>query len=401
MIGWWQHWYVPYVKLRNKKGNKLQDFFKAFEVDRFFGQEGGINWDLMPYLGRLESIFHTENALTVVASHNKHRKTSRHQWGSIFTLAFGELTMQKPEMGVDDTGLGRWVWMKFTGCSGHVMRVILAYHLNHSKSHQLHTAYAFQREHFWQDQLEIYIRKAMLCDLWTFLCTCQANGEWLILFINTNENMSNGHMQWMLTEDKLGMREVAMAWHPDLPLMTMFWWGKQLGKVPINGCWATDDLPEMAAGWLVFHKCPGDHYYQMIDIDAKVLLGENLLWIVCPPAQCLSCQIPCVKEKYRERITLHLNDHKVLEKLQWVYANVDCPLSPAQIKEVEHIDQVWAEGMTVAEKQCQKLAMGEVHFSPKVELAQQQKCLWTNIVHYNEAARWIWLTSGGRLNGVG
>ena len=59
--------------------------------------------------------------------------------------------------------------------------------------------------------------------------------------------------------------------------------GDRPGKVPIDGCWVMDDLYKIAAGWLAVHKCPGDHQIQMIDINAKVLLGENLLQIVQPP----------------------------------------------------------------------------------------------------------------------
>ena len=61
----------------NEKGNELCQFLWIFKVDGFFGQEARINWDLMPQSGKLEGMFHTENALEVVAGHNKHRKTSK------------------------------------------------------------------------------------------------------------------------------------------------------------------------------------------------------------------------------------------------------------------------------------------------------------------------------------
>ena len=99
----------------NEKGNELHQFLWIFKVNGFFGQEARINWDLMPQSGKLEGMFHMENTWEVVAGHNKHRKVSRRQYGGTFTLAFGELATKKLEMGIDETGLGRWVWMKFMG----------------------------------------------------------------------------------------------------------------------------------------------------------------------------------------------------------------------------------------------------------------------------------------------
>jgi hypothetical protein len=61
----------------NEKGNLLRAFIQRYEVDGFWGQEAGLNWDLMPHSGRLESMFRSENALYSVAAHNKHRTNSR------------------------------------------------------------------------------------------------------------------------------------------------------------------------------------------------------------------------------------------------------------------------------------------------------------------------------------
>jgi hypothetical protein len=91
----------------NHKGNDLHQFCKIFNVDRFFRQESNINWDLMPYLGRLPSMFQSEGALkTILAADNKHFHIKQQQWGGTFGLAFGELAIHKPEMGVDKTGFG-------------------------------------------------------------------------------------------------------------------------------------------------------------------------------------------------------------------------------------------------------------------------------------------------------
>ena len=229
--------------------------------------------------------------------------------------------------------------------------------------------------------------------------------QWSMIFVSSfasaggqMENVSSCSLTWMKTWQTDLCNEcwwktilVCKKWSwlntHNYHLTSTFMQGDRPGKVPINGCWVMDDLSKIVAGWLAVHKCPGDHQIQMIDINAKVLLGKNLLQIVWLPAWWLSCWIPQAKEKYKQKTMSHLKEHKVLEKLQQVYANIDGWLSPAQITEVECIDRVWVEGMIHAEKRCQKLVMGEVNFSPKIELVHQCKHLWTSIVQYKQGGK--------------
>ena len=198
--------------------------------------------------------------------------------------------------------------------------------------------------------------------------------------MDANENMTNGHMQRMLSEDDVGLRPVTMSKHPDLPLTPTHMRGNQPGRVPVDEVWATNDLPVDKAGWLAFYKCPGDHRVPMIEIDSRVLLGNDLIRIARPPARRLSCRIPRAKKCYQQRKISHFQRHKVLEKLHRVYGTSTSSLSAAQKVEMEKIDKVRVEGMKYAEKKCRKLAMGEVDFSPELGKARQRKLLWKKIV---------------------
>jgi hypothetical protein len=138
--------------------------------------------------------------------------------------------------------------------------------------------------------------------------------------MDANENMTNGHMERMLSSKDIGMRPVTLKNHPDLQLTPMYMRGLQPGWVPVDEVWATDDLPVDMAGWLAVHKCPGNHRVVMIEIDTKSLLGDDLLWITRPPARRLSCQIPRAKKNYQRRVISHFQKHRVLERLHRVYA---------------------------------------------------------------------------------
>ena len=77
----------------------------------FFGQESGLNWDLMPWSGCLDAILRTKNHMKTTAAHNVHHKVNHRQWGQwggTFAATFGKLATRVSEMGKDETGLGRW-----------------------------------------------------------------------------------------------------------------------------------------------------------------------------------------------------------------------------------------------------------------------------------------------------
>ncbi len=52
-----------------------------------------------------------------------------------------------------------------------------------------------------------------------------------------------------------------------------------------------------------------------------------------------------------------------------------------QQAQFESIDRMKTEGMIHAEKKCQSLCMGEVDFSPDVNIAKGQRYIWQMIVH--------------------
>ena len=65
------------INFNNEKGNLLRAFIHENELDGFFGQESGLNWDLMPRLGCLDAILRTKNHMKTTAAHNVHHKVNR------------------------------------------------------------------------------------------------------------------------------------------------------------------------------------------------------------------------------------------------------------------------------------------------------------------------------------
>jgi hypothetical protein len=51
---------------------------------------------------------------------------------------------------------------------------------------------------------------------------------------------------------------------------------------------------------------------------------------------------------------------------------------------LEKLDRIRSEGMLWAKKKCRKLAMGNVDFSPEVDLAKKRWWLWQQVVKKQE-----------------
>jgi hypothetical protein len=112
---------------------------KLINLDAFFGVEANINWKKMPEEGQLPELFHSENAISTVASNNTFENWGRKKQGGTFGLAFGQLASKVHDVG--SSNLGRWSWMLFQGWDGHKVRVVVAYQPCPSKDTQIGTVY--------------------------------------------------------------------------------------------------------------------------------------------------------------------------------------------------------------------------------------------------------------------
>jgi hypothetical protein len=77
----------------------------------------------------------------------------------------------------------------------------------------------------------------------------------------------------------------------------------------------------------------------MVDINSRVLFGDDLLHIVHPQARRLSCWNPCTKNKYTHHLSSHFKWHKLLNHLHTIYASVHGPLTESQQCERKGLSQ--------------------------------------------------------------
>ena len=233
---------IPAKVSSNNKVNAIRKYACKNDLDGFFGTEANINWKGMPGEGQLPILFHSENAIWMVTSYNTFENFGHKQQGSTFGLAFRQLVTKVQDVGSD--ALGRWSWMLFWGCDGHCMQVIVAYQPCHSNNLQVGTIY---QQHKWQ---QVHNGCPDLCphqkfhnDLIQLLQQWRQVQDHLILFIDANENTTNGPLHSALTGPRLLMREGVWLLHPLLPATPTFMAGSHSGSFLIDATYLSPDLP--------------------------------------------------------------------------------------------------------------------------------------------------------------
>ena len=212
------------INFNNKKGNLLRAFICENELDGFFVQESGLNWDLMPWSGCLDAILQTENHMKTTAAHNVHHKVNRQQWGGTFAATFGELATQVSEMGKDVMGLGRWSWMLCKGLNGHTTCIITAYNPNQSTRTKTKTIYC---------QHQSYLpEKGIPTWLWTWTA---------VVAIHRRKSHCFYWHEWRLTQRK----HWCYAW---------FGWAWNDRGSPLHPPWASSS-PHLPMQWPLWMPC--------------------------------------------------------------------------------------------------------------------------------------------------
>jgi hypothetical protein len=135
------------------------------------------------------------------------------------------------------------------------------------------------------------------------------------------------------TAPELQMREAISHWHPNPDGNTQ----PHITKVTpwVNGLliefmphWTSPLMP-LHCLHLLLHL--GDHCFNVLDVNAQVLVGDDdVLRIVCPLAHRLSCNLPKAVSAYTKLLMDHMRCHKVPSKLHHLYSMRDGNFTPEQ-----------------------------------------------------------------------
>ena len=82
----------------------------------------------------------------------------------------------------------------------------------------------------------------------------------------------------------LQMKDLILERHPRLRGTPTFHRGDRHGSKQKDTFAAILEIHAMACGWLSIHCSPGNHLAAVVDVKWRVLLGDDVLKLVCPVA---------------------------------------------------------------------------------------------------------------------
>jgi hypothetical protein len=192
--------------------------------------------------------------------------------------------------------------------------------------------------------------------------------------LDGNDDMRRGPIHSAFINCQL--RECILTKHGNKAVNT---YRRNTKNIPIDGIWISPSLEIRAGGYLGFDEVfPGtDHRTLWVDISYEYAFGHHMDPITKPQARRLQCKDPRLVKNFNRHYEKYLTKHNLLERAIELEKASSCPLSPKLQQEYIALDKLRYEGMAEAERKCRKLRMGQVGFSPTIQLAMRQIRAWS------------------------
>ena len=282
-----------------------------------------------------------------------------HQPGGTGIAVFNALSHKALKPGGDETGLGRWSWVRLRGTSGQVLRIVAAYRPCYSagplSTYQQHIRYLTA------NNCKDSPKDIFLLDLITAIKKWQNDGDLVIIMADMNEDVRN-------TPIKNAFRTVGLVegltTHHQRPPPT-----HNRGRHPIDGIFLPISLlDQCTTGYLEFSEAiPSDHRALWIDLAAHNVCSMEPEPIECPKARWLQCKDPCIIKWYNQLLLDIVAPHNVLQQIQHLNNTLHKPSSKFHTKkELNAIDHLLMEAKQGAENQCQNFKNGQVQWCLQV-----------------------------------
>jgi hypothetical protein len=217
-------------------------------------------------------------------------------------------------------------------------------------------------------------RAAFIDDLTAAASSWLESGDQLLIAIDANDDVRNCDLTRRFRE--LGLHEAVMARHGLQAPPTY-----NRGSLPIDAIYVSSTMLNLPCGYLAFGDAvPSDHRALWMDIPFPVAFGHSLPPVVRPKARRLKCTDPRIVDRYLSSFEAFLLKHHLPERAFDLQQRCTYPISVADAVEWERIDRLRVAGMKMAEKNCRRLQMGGVPWSPRVQECLQVIQVWHLIV---------------------
>lgn len=366
--------------LKNKQiFNAVQDS----EIDILGMTESNVNWNKMQSAHRWNTRINNwwECNTSIMAFNTTDLQLKKFQPGGTIMTSIGKAAHRVIKQGKDPSNLGRWCWSLYRGKHDVKLRIITLYRPCQPTSAGTNTAYSQQLRYFDAKNDERCPRAAIMEDIYPQLQQWLDEGDQLILMLDANENLRTGPIHNTL--QNMGLTNAIYHQHnltTDIPTY-------QSGTAPIDGIYTSRTLQPIQSGMAPFGTFPSDHRLLWIDIAYQQAFGFHMPTLVFPSARRLKCSDPRIVLKFQKKYKELLRQNNVAQRLFNLQQTISVPPTLQQTNEYENIRLQCHQFMTAADKQCRKLTMGNLQWSPDLQRERDVITLWTGVIKRRKGVR--------------
>jgi len=302
------------------------------------------------------------------------KSNSSFQPGGVILQSTNNATHRIIKSGRDPLGLGRWAWTLYRGKHNMTLRVICAYRPCTPSTAGSQTTFVQQQRVFDAQGSDRNPRQAILDDLGLSIQQWQEEGDQIVLLMDCNSDvMGTIVADWI---NQLELSEAITSKHNlDDGIATY-----QRGSKIIDGIFTSRSIEITQCGYLPFCFFPSDHRGLWIDINYHKTFGFITNTAVQPNARRLKTNDPHVVSKWQQVYCSYLQKHNLPQRQYKLEASVQAStVTTTQMEEYNKIIAQRTEGMKLAERKCRRLKMGNVPFSPTLELDRKRISLWSAV----------------------
>jgi hypothetical protein len=356
----------PLEKSTDKLSN-IASFIDSHQLDVFGMTEINTHWKNLPSDLRMEArtVGWFQKHKFVTAYHEKWDTAVPLQFGGVSLWAMDDIVHRIDGTGIDESGLGRWVWQRLQGKGGVALRMVTAY--CPVRSSYPGSVWTQHKNHFDETNRDGDPRDLFVKDICTAAETWMKQGDQVILMMDANTDVTKGKLVTALQD--IGLSELITNRHGSAAPATY-----QRGSVPIDGVFVSSSLLQCQCGYT---QGVSDHLSLWVDIPYTVALGHEPFKYAKLGARRLTCQDPRVVARYNEILAKHCEENKVFERAAFLASESTTPIAAAQAKEWEDIDRIMIAAMEIAEKGCRKIRAGKISWTPELSILRMREKAWS------------------------
>ena len=339
------------------KGKYFGKLMETLEVDCFGAAETNLQWNMSKSTPKKLLSLNPGDRTSYAC--NKHETTTVKQQGGTCLTMTAKYGQYIGDIGTDESGLGRWSWIRIKGNNNLVTTIISAYLPCIPRKQSLLSTYAQQSRYWAIRGINICAKKKCRNDLLQFIKNRKQEGENIILMVDGNESMRIGKLASALREDSVGMRDPIRSRIGSKKFPTWF-----RGNDQIDAIWISENITATKITFLPFFFSIGDHRGIMMDIPEEILLGNKIIKIPRPTARRLISKRPDVKQKYIKALEQYMIEQDVPKKILQIKKEKNNMSTSCLTAALNHLDHIKTAGMKYAEKRCRKFHMGQVPYNP-------------------------------------